>query len=386
MGVRSLFKGKTELIQQVLYPRQPLRNTTSTTTTTTTSGAGAGAGGAGSDTSGSQGGKKRLTSNKQQGGRGGEGEKIVTGVASDGEHGTKQQENTPKRKKQKTKENTEEEDQDKTTTTTTGASDDVGKGGGEAKVDKSSKEWTGEDLAAHARAAMKQNTTFTFGFDIQQEQQGGGGGQGPQWEAYDGEQADAEAEAEQRHDSRTIYVGGLPYEVQDVDIEQYFSEYGQVERIDKLTFSDSGRFNGIAFVTFDSGRSAKKALQANGQAFYEDERYLVVRKYARSGGGNSGDGRGNSNQNRRAIERTPGYHRVYVGNLPWNCTEDLLRGLFSGCKIKFLRMGTDAEGNFRGFAHLHFSSEEDMDIALGLNGEYVEGRQVKISPAMPPKR
>lgn len=246
-------------------------------------------------------------------------------------------------------------------------------------VDKNSKEYTGEDLAAHARAAMKQKTSFTFGFDIKDEDKI----EEKPTPSGQHEQEIGGVGGVATEDSRTIYVGGLPYEVQDVEIEQYFSEYGQVERIDKLTFSDSGRFNGIAFVTFDSGRSAKKALQANGQEFLEG-RYLVVRKYSRP----NQDGKQGAQQHQKAIERTPGYHRIYVGNLPWNCTDELLREFFLSveCKIKFLRMGTDKEGNFRGFAHLHFVDEEDMDKALQLNGEYIEGRQVKISPAVPPKR
>ncbi len=248
------------------------------------------------------------------------------------------------------------------------------------EVDKSSKEYTGEDLAAHARAAMKEKTSFSFGFDIQPDE-------APQGAGDDGAGGEAQAPQVVGQDSRTVYVGGLPYTVQDVDIEQYFSEYGQVERIDKLTFSDSGRFNGIAFVTFDSGRSAKKALQANGQSFYDEERFLVVRKYHRPAGQGQGQGEGGQGQrHQQPIERTPGYHRVYVGNLPWDCTDEWLREFFQECKIKFLRLGTDKEGQFRGFAHVHFSSDEDMDTALALNGEYMGDRPVKISPAMPPKR
>lgn len=254
-----------------------------------------------------------------------------------------------------------------------------------AEVDKTSTEWTGADLAAHARAAMKQKVEFTFGFDVPEEgNQGDDGGRAGHENAGGAGAGGAPGSSQ---DSRTVYVGGLPYEVTDVEVEQYFSEYGQVERIDKLTFNDSGRFNGIAFVTFDSGRSAKKALQANGQAFYDDERYLVVRKYV-SGSKTASGGTSEKPSHLVPIERKKGYHRVYVGNLPWECTPDMVRSWFVevGCTIKFLRLGTDKEGNFRGFAHLHFASDEDVDKALELNGEYMEGRQVKISPAVPPKR
>ena len=249
------------------------------------------------------------------------------------------------------------------------------------EVDKESKEWTGKDLAKHARQAMKQNVSFTFGFDlggqndnlIPMSSEGGG--------PVDGVGG---AQPAANQDSRVVYVGGLPYEVTDVEIEQFFSEFGQVERIDKLKFQDSGRFNGIAFVCFDSGRSAKKALSANGRAFYDDDRFLVVRKYI--SGGNGAEKK--REQHAAPVERKRGYNRVYVGNLPWSCTDAELREWFqgAGCEIKFLRMGTDKDGNFRGFAHLHFATDACVDKALALSGEYWDDRQVKVSPAVPPKR
>lgn len=49
---------------------------------------------------------------------------------------------------------------------------------------------------------------------------------------------------------KKVYVGGLPYDCSDEDIAYIFEECGRVEEIERLTFPDSGRFRGIAFLTF----------------------------------------------------------------------------------------------------------------------------------------
>lgn len=263
-------------------------------------------------------------------------------------------------------------------------------------VDTNNTEWTGERLAAVARAAMKSKASFAFGFDVDESAAAAA-------DAPGGTEARAANATAPAAESRTVYVGGLPYDVTDVEVEQRFAEVGcAVASIERLAFADSGRFRGIAFVTFDSARAAKRAIaQTHGQAFAPDsDRFLTVKKFEPQGGGHEADG---GERVRPAVARTKGYHRVYVGNLPWECTQDALRAFFEAgpsweggeggegaaphCRVKFLRLGEDkATGEFRGFAHAHFASAEDVDRALALNGSHFLGRQIKVSCAIPPKR
>lgn len=51
-------------------------------------------------------------------------------------------------------------------------------------------------------------------------------------------------------DSKRIYVGGMPYTIEESDVHDYFAECGVIENIDFMTFPDTGRFRGIAIITF----------------------------------------------------------------------------------------------------------------------------------------
>ena len=56
-----------------------------------------------------------------------------------------------------------------------------------------------------------------------------------------------------------------------------------MEAVDCMTFPDSGRFRGIAILTFATREAAKGALAWNGEEW--DGTFLTVKKYARKRGG-----------------------------------------------------------------------------------------------------
>ena len=58
-----------------------------------------------------------------------------------------------------------------------------------------------------------------------------------------------------------IYVGNLPWSVDDKELEELFSEYGDVESAKVIKYKDSNRSKGFAFVEMDD-ESAAKAIEA----------------------------------------------------------------------------------------------------------------------------
>tara|TARA_B100001142_G_C14321497_1_gene650629 strand:- start:951 stop:1196 length:246 start_codon:yes stop_codon:yes gene_type:complete len=58
-----------------------------------------------------------------------------------------------------------------------------------------------------------------------------------------------------------IYVGNLPWAVDDKDLEELFSEYGDVESAKVIKYKDSNRSKGFGFVEMDD-ESAAKAIEA----------------------------------------------------------------------------------------------------------------------------
>lgn len=88
--------------------------------------------------------------------------------------------------------------------------------------------------------------------------------------------------------SSKLYVGNLPYSVNDASLRHNFSEFGAVASAKVMTDRDSGRSKGFGFVEMGSEAEAQAAINGlNGQSV--DGRQIVVNvsrpKEAGAGGG-----------------------------------------------------------------------------------------------------
>jgi RNA recognition motif-containing protein len=102
--------------------------------------------------------------------------------------------------------------------------------------------------------------------------------------------------------NRKLYVGNLPYDVGETDLQALFAEAGSVESVTVMRDQMTGRARGFAFVEMASEEDAQKAITAlNAREF--GGRNLTVneaRPKAASGGG--GGYRGGGGQSRRRSE------------------------------------------------------------------------------------
>jgi len=57
-----------------------------------------------------------------------------------------------------------------------------------------------------------------------------------------------------------VYVGNLPFTVDDDKLKELFSSYGEIEEATVIKNNFSGRSKGFGFVTFKEEESAKKAI------------------------------------------------------------------------------------------------------------------------------
>ncbi|MFQ5531891.1 MAG: RNA recognition motif domain-containing protein [Candidatus Nanoarchaeia archaeon] len=57
-----------------------------------------------------------------------------------------------------------------------------------------------------------------------------------------------------------IYIGNLPFSVDDEKLKELFSSYGEIEEAIVINDKFSGRSKGFGFVTFKNDESAKKAI------------------------------------------------------------------------------------------------------------------------------
>ena len=95
---------------------------------------------------------------------------------------------------------------------------------------------------------------------------------------------------------KNIYVGNLPFQITEQELDAAFSAYGQVDRVQIVKDRETGQARGFAFVEMPVNADADKAMAAlNGADL--GGRTLTVNearpREPRQGGGGFGGGGGN---------------------------------------------------------------------------------------------
>lgn len=89
--------------------------------------------------------------------------------------------------------------------------------------------------------------------------------------------------------NQKIYVGNLPYEATDGDLQSLFSEFGNITEVKLIMDHATGRSKGFGFITFESADAANDAQKLNGSEF--NGRQIRV-SIAKDTGGQRGGGGG----------------------------------------------------------------------------------------------
>jgi cold-inducible RNA-binding protein len=93
---------------------------------------------------------------------------------------------------------------------------------------------------------------------------------------------------------RKLYVGNLPYEIGESDLQQLFAEAGTVDTVNVMRDMATGRARGFAFVEMGTDDEAQKAIKQFNE-YSLGGRNLTVNEARprpeRSGGGGFGGNR-----------------------------------------------------------------------------------------------
>jgi RNA recognition motif-containing protein len=95
--------------------------------------------------------------------------------------------------------------------------------------------------------------------------------------------------------SRKLYVGNLPYETGEADLQALFARAGDVETVTIMRGAATGRARGFGFVEMSSDEAAQKAISELNE-YQLGGRSLTVNearpKASKGGGGGWGGGGG----------------------------------------------------------------------------------------------
>jgi RNA recognition motif-containing protein len=96
---------------------------------------------------------------------------------------------------------------------------------------------------------------------------------------------------------KKLFVGNLPYSTTQEELNQLFSQYGEIVEVRLITDRQTGRSKGIAFVEFSTEESANAAIaglhntELGGRSIIVNVARPMVPRENRGFGGNRGGGR-----------------------------------------------------------------------------------------------
>jgi len=96
-----------------------------------------------------------------------------------------------------------------------------------------------------------------------------------------------------------IFVGSLPFKIEEGDLQTIFEEYGEVTSVRIITDKFSGRSKGFGFIDMPNDEEAKKAIENLNGAELEGRTIVVnesEERKPREGGFNRGGGGGGFNR------------------------------------------------------------------------------------------
>ncbi len=97
--------------------------------------------------------------------------------------------------------------------------------------------------------------------------------------------------------SNKLYVGNLPYQINESDLESAFAPFGEITDVALIKDRETGRLKGFGFVEYSSADAAKKALELDGQELSGRPMRVSIAREKQAGGGGRG-GRSNRGGNR----------------------------------------------------------------------------------------
>ena len=110
---------------------------------------------------------------------------------------------------------------------------------------------------------------------------------------------------------RKLYVGNLPFDVTNRELEELFAQAGQCESVSVITDRATGQSRGFGFVEMASNADAQRAIQQfDGQQF-KGRALKVNEAREREGGGGGGGGGGGRRGGGGGGEGRGGWNRRY---------------------------------------------------------------------------
>ena len=101
-----------------------------------------------------------------------------------------------------------------------------------------------------------------------------------------------------------LFVGNLPFNANENDLQIAFEEFGEIDEIRVIIDRETGRSRGFAFVTFAEKEAADAALSLDGKELNgRNMRVNFATERSNGGGGRKNNNQGNNHNNNRRFNQ-----------------------------------------------------------------------------------
>ncbi|KAF6821667.1 RNA splicing factor (pad-1) [Colletotrichum sojae] len=176
---------------------------------------------------------------------------------------------------------------------------------------------------------------------------------------------------EDERDRRTVFVQQLAARLRTRDLKAFFEKVGPVNEAQIVKDRISQRSKGVGYVEFKNEESVTQALQLTGQKLLgipiivqltEAEKNRQVRNSETAG----------------AHPNSIPFHRLYVGNIHFNVTEQDLQAVFEPFgELEFVQLQKDDNGRSRGYGFVQYVLNSTLIQSLANPDRYREASQAR---------
>ncbi|KAM0330505.1 hypothetical protein ACHAQA_003451 [Verticillium albo-atrum] len=178
---------------------------------------------------------------------------------------------------------------------------------------------------------------------------------------------------EDERDRRTVFVQQLAARLRTRELKEFFEKVGPVNEAQIVKDRISQRSKGVGYVEFKSEDTVTQALQLTGQKLLgipiivqltEAEKNRQVRTTETAG----------------TQSNSIPFHRLYVGNIHFNVTEQDLQAVFEPFgELEFVQLQKDDTGRSRGYGFVQYRDAGQAREALEkMNGFDLAGRPIRV--------
>lgn len=178
---------------------------------------------------------------------------------------------------------------------------------------------------------------------------------------------------EDERDSRTVFVQQLAARLRTRELKAFFEKVGPVNEAQIVKDRISQRSKGVGYVEFKEEASVAGALQLTGQKLLGIPVIVQMTEAEKNRQARNPEGSGGH-------PNSIPFHRLYVGNIHFNVTEQDLQAVFEPFgELEFVQLQKDDTGRSRGYGFVQFRDAGQAREALEkMNGFDLAGRPIRV--------